>query len=122
VQYKLLPRILEQEGSQFYSVSQKWQPKSLIPDPYRRNLLKDAQGRFKGLSDAEPEFRTMDRAHLYVQILRRMRLTVRAAQFAWKFDDLKFLASIATFFTDYGTVLRLLKFDSARGRLNDNPP
>lgn len=122
MQYKLLPRILEQEGSQFYNVSQKWQPKSLIPDPYRRNLLKDAQGRFATISDAEAELRTLDRAHLYVKILRRMRLTVRTAQFAWRFDDLKFLESIATFFTDYGTVLRLLKFDSARGRLNDNPP
>jgi hypothetical protein len=122
VQYKLLHRLLEHEGSQFYSVSQKWQPKSLIPDPYRRNLLKDAQGRFKGVSEAEAEFRTLDRAHQYVQLIRRMRLTVRAAQFAWRFDDLKFLESISSFFTDYGTVLRLLKFDSARGRLNDNPP
>lgn len=121
MQYTLLPSILEQEGSQFYNVSQKWQPKNLIPDPYRRNLLKDAQQRFSALSDAEGELRTLDRAHLYVQVLRRMRLTVRTAQFAWKFDDLKFLESIATFFTDYGTVLRLLKFDSARGRLTDNP-
>jgi hypothetical protein len=121
VRYTLLPSILEQEGSQFYNVSQKWQPKNLIPDPYRRNLLKDAQRRFSALSEAEGELRTLDRAHLYVQVLRRMRFTVRTAQFAWKFDDLKFLESIAHFFTDYGTVLRLLKFDSARGRLNDNP-
>jgi hypothetical protein len=50
-----------------------------------------------------------------------MRLTTRAAQFAWRSDDLKFLKSIAGFFSDYGTVLRLLKNDSARGRLNDKP-
>lgn len=121
MQYRLLPAILEQEGGQFYNISQKWQPKNLIPDPYRRNLLKDAQSRFKALADAEGELRTLDRSHEYVQILRRMRLSTRVAQFAWKYDDLKFLASIASFFTDYGTVLRLLKIDSARGRLNDNP-
>lgn len=121
MRYTLLPSILEQEGNQFYNVSQKWQPKNLIPDPYRRNLLKDAQQRFSALSEAEGELRTLDRAHLYVQVLRRMRFTVRTAQFAWKFDDLKFLESIASFFTDYGTVLRLLKFDRARGRLTDNP-
>jgi len=121
VQYKLLPLILEHEGNQFYNISEKWQPKNLIPDPYRSNLLKDAQRRFKALSEAEAEFRTLDRAHIYVQMLRRMRLTTRAAQFAWRSDDLKFLKSIAGFFSDYGTVLRLLKNDSARGRLNDKP-
>lgn len=121
MQYRLLPAILEQEGSQFYNISHRWQPKNLIPDPYRRNLLKDAARRFKALSEAEGELRTLDRAHEYVQILRRMRLSTRVAQFAWKYDDLKFLESIASFFTDYGTVLRLLKIDSARGRLNDNP-
>ena len=117
--YKLLPRILEQEGVQFHNVSKKWQPKNLIPDPYRRNLLKDVQQRFKTLSDADGEFRTLDRAHLYTQIIRRMRFTVRDAQFAWRFDDLKFLEAIANFFTDYGIVLRHLRFDKARGLLTN---
>lgn len=120
MRYELLPRILEHEGVQFYNVSQKWQPKNLIPDPYRRNLLKDVQRRFKLLSLAEEEFRTLDRAHLYIQILRRMRFAVRAAQFAWRFDDLKFLENISSFFSDYGTVLRNLKFDRARGRLEND--
>jgi hypothetical protein len=119
VQYRLLPSILEHEGAQFYNVTQKWQPKSLIPDPYRRSLLKDAQRRFKTLSEAEDELKALDRAPLYMQILRRMRFTVRAAQFAWRFDDLKFLESISSFFTDYGTVLRYLRYDRARGRLDN---
>lgn len=119
MQYRLLPSILEHEGAQFYNVTQKWQPKSLIPDPYRRSLLKDAQRRFKTLSEAEDELKALDRAPLYMQILRRMRFTVRAAQFAWRFDDLKFLESISSFFTDYGTVLRYLRYDRARGRLDN---
>ena len=121
MQYQLLPLLLEQEGDQFYNVSKNWRPKNLLPDPFRRNLLKDAERRFKALVEAEGELRSLDRGHVYIQILRRMRLTTRTAQFAWRFDDLKFLESIASFYTDYGTVLRLLKFDSARGRLNDNP-
>lgn len=120
MQYRLLPHILEHEGAQFYNVSQKWQPKGLIPDPYRRNLLKDAQRRFKVLTAAEDEFRTLERAHLYVQILRRMRFTIRDAQFSWRFDDLKFLTSIASFFNDYGAVLRQLRYDKARGRLEND--
>lgn len=116
MQYRLLPQILQQEGNQFYRGNRRWQPKSLIPDPYRRNLLKDAQARFEVLSAAEDELRTLDRAPLYIQILRRLRLSVRLAQFAWGTDDLKFLESIASFFTDYGTVLRYLKFDEGQGR------
>lgn len=119
MQYELLPKVLEQEGSHFYRIDRVWQPKDLIPDPYRRNLLKDAQERFKRVSLAEREFRTLDRAHVYIQILRRMRLTIKDAQFAWRMDDLKFLAAIASFFRDYGTVLRLLKYDEARGRLKN---
>jgi hypothetical protein len=123
VQYELLPKVLKQEGSDFYNTDKKWQPKDLIPDPYRRNLLKDAQGRFKDISQAEREFRTLERAPMYVQILRRMRLTIKDAQFAWRTDDLKFLAAIASFFSDYGTMLRFLKYDEARGRLkNQEPP
>lgn len=119
MEYRLLPGILEREGAQFYNVTDKWQPKSLIPDPYRRNLLKDAQRRFKALAEAEEEFKSLDRAPLYIQLLRRMRFSVRDAQFAWRFDDLKFLEAIAGFFIDYGMVLRHLRYDKARGRLDN---
>jgi hypothetical protein len=112
-----LLKILEQEGTSFYKVYHRWQPKNLIPDPYRRNLLKDAQARFNSLSEAEEEMRGLKRGQLYLQILYRMRLTIRQAQFAWRTDDLKFLTKIADFFSDYGTVLQNLKIDQARGRL-----
>ena len=119
MQYTVLPTILEQEGPDFYRIERRWQPKNLIPDPYRRDLLKDAQERLDQLEDAETELQTLDRAPLYIGALKRMRLAVRQAQFAWRTDDLKFLQNIADFFSDYGTVLQNLKIDKARGRFEE---
>lgn len=119
MQYVHLPKILDQEGSQWVRIDRTWRPKELIPDPYRRNLLKDAQGRYNQLALAEPEFKTLQRASAYIKILRRMRFDIRKAQFSWRADDLKFLTAIANFFQDYGTVLRYLKEDQARGRLSN---
>jgi hypothetical protein len=115
VQFVLLPKVLKQEGDQFYYIDRTWQPKGLIPDPYRRNLLKDVQGRYNTVAAAEDEFQALDRSYLYIKILRRMRLTIKVAQFAWRSDDLRFLEAVSSFFTDYGTMLRILKEDEARG-------
>lgn len=79
-------------------------------------MLKDVQGRFILLEEAESEFQTLIRATLFLTILRRMRLTVRDAKFSWRNDDLKFIESISNFYTDYGTILRNLKIEQARGR------
>ncbi len=115
--FSLLPAILEVEGTSFYRVDHRWMPKSLIPDPYRRNLLKDAQGRLNRLEGAIDELQQLDRAPLYVKLLDRMRRSVKGAQFAWRADDLAFIQFIAKFYSDYGTVLQNLKIDQARGRL-----
>ncbi len=119
MQYLVLPRILDQEGPAFYRVDRRWQPKTLIPDPYRRDLLKDAQRRLALLEEAEDELQSLDRAPLFIGALKRMRLAVRQAQFAWRTDDLKFLQNVTEFYSDYGTVLRHLKIDQARGRLGE---
>jgi len=119
VPYPVLNKILNEEGTRFHRVGDRWQPQDLIPDPYRRNLLLDAQERYKQLKKGQDELASLQRAHLYVGILKRMHLTVRRAQFAWRVSDLEFIEAIAEFFTDYGTVLRNLKFDRRRGRLGD---
>lgn len=116
MEHRLLPSLLEQEGPDFYRITQRWQPKGLIPDPYRRNLLKDARARLLRLSEAEGELELLDRSVVYVKLLRRMELSVRAAQFAWAHDDLRFLKAITKFFSDYGTVLQHLKIDQGRGQ------
>lgn len=113
----LLPTILREEGTSFYRVDHRWQPKGLIPDPYRRNLLKDAQNRLNRLEEAIDELQQLDRSPLYIKILSRMRVDIKRAQFAWRTDDLEFIRSIAKFFSDYGRVLQNLKIDQARGRI-----
>lgn len=121
MRFVALPQILEQEGPNFYRIEHRWQPRDLIPDPYRRNLLKDARGRLQRLEVAENELQLLDRAALYINLLKRMRLSLRQAQFAWRVDDLKFIRNISEFFSDYGTVLKHLKIDQARGRFEDQP-
>lgn len=113
----LLPTILREEAN-FYRIDHRWKPQGLIPDPYRRNLLKGAQGRLNRLEEAVEELKQLDRAPLYIKILSRMRVDIKRAQFAWRTDDLEFLRSIAKFFSDYGQVLQNLKIDQARGRIN----
>jgi len=119
VRYTILPKVLNQEGTHFYRIERKWKPKNLLVDPFRRNLLLDAQARFNLLEGAEDELQTLDRAPLYIRILRRMRLTVRRAQFAWRADDLEFIKAVSEFFSDYGPVLHNLKIDQARGQLDE---
>ena len=46
-----------------------------------------------------------------------MRLDLRAATFTWKADQLRFVQVISQFYSDYGAILRLLKFDLLRGQL-----
>lgn len=116
--FQLLPAILQAEGTNFYRVDRRWQPKDLIPDPYRRNLLKGAQERLNQLEAATDELQQLDRAPLYIKLLSRMRLAVKKAQFAWRSDDLEFLTQVSNFFSDYGLVLQNLKIDQARGRLS----
>lgn len=119
MRFVVLPAILEQQGTGFYQITRRWKPKNLIPDPYRRNLLKDAQGRLDQLEGAESELQRLDRSPMYIGALKRMRLAIRKAQFSWRADDLKFLQGITEFFSDYGTVLQNLKVDKARGRFDE---
>jgi len=118
VPFLILPEILETEGTNFYRVDRRWQPKGLIPDPYRRKLLKDAQERLNQLEAATDELQQLDRAPLYIKLLIQMRFAVKKAQFAWRADDLEFITQISKFFSNYGLVLQNLKIDQARGRLS----
>lgn len=116
MQYELLPQLIQGEGDDFYRITYRWKPKGLIPDPYRRNLLKDAQAKFERLTAAESEIQTLNYADRYFKIIRKMRLQLRNAHFAWRSDDLEFLDQLAGFYSGYGTLLRYLKLEQARGR------
>lgn len=119
--HALLRQIIEQEGSDFQRLTNRWRPRDLLFLPQVRLLLRDVEAKFELLSQAEPEFGTLDRRDLYLTIVRRMRLWVRQASFTWKSDHLQFLQAVASFYKDYGRVLRLLKLDAQRGLLADQP-
>lgn len=114
----LLRQIIEQEGSDFQRIDQRWRPRELLLLPQVRLLLRDIERRFDLLSEAEGELATLDRRDIYITKVRRMRLWVRQASFTWKSDHLQFIQAVALFYKDYGHVLRLLKFDALRGRLD----
>jgi hypothetical protein len=118
VSYRILPWLVEQEGSDFQQVHNRWRPKSLLMLQQVRKLLKDMQARYEHLSAAEGELGTLDRAPKYIRYLRRMRLWLRQASFKWKADQLSFLQAVSGFYSDYGVVLQLLRFDQARGKFN----
>lgn len=81
------------------------------------------QARYEHLAAAQEELQTLDRADKYIKFLHRMRLWLREASFKWKADQLAFIQAVSGFYSDYGAVLRYLKFDQARGRFvaDDQP-
>jgi hypothetical protein len=121
VDYALLRRIVDREGYHFQQIEDKWRPQDLILLPQVRLILQDIERRYNHLSAAEDELSTLIRAPVYIKLVRRMRIQVRDANFAWKADQLKFIQSVSHFYSDYGTILRLLKRDLEQGRLADQP-
>jgi hypothetical protein len=119
--YPLLNAIIEQEGSAFQRIEHRWRPQSLLMLAQVRLLTRDLERRYSLLSAAEPEFGKLQRRDIYITLVRRMRLWVRQASFTWKADHLQFIQAVAFFYRDYGHVLRLLKIDSQRGQLADQP-
>lgn len=119
MRYRLLRWILDQEGTSFQRIDRRWRPTDLLYLQQVRALLKDIQNRFDALTAAEEELRTLDRADLYIRALRQMRVYARAAAFTWKADQLSFIRAVSGFYESYGTVLRLLKVDEARGRFTE---
>lgn len=112
-----LLRILDGEANAFQKIDRRWRPVALVPVQFRGKLLADVKARYVELEAARPELATLDRADIYIKYLYRMRLAVRQARFSWRFDDLSFIQAISDFYTAYGSVLRLLAVDKARGRL-----
>jgi len=118
--YPNLSWILEQEPSQdFQSIHQVWQPRKLLFLRQVQILLKDIEARYLNLELAQHELQLLEYAPKYIKYLRRMRLWVRQAAFAWQADHLKFIKSVAAFYADYGAVLRMLRIDQQRGKFTE---
>jgi hypothetical protein len=82
-------------------------------------ILKDMESRQANLELASEEFKGLEQAPKYFKYLRRMRIWLRDAKFAWKADQLRFLKSVAGFYSDYGAVLKLLRMDELRGKFSE---
>lgn len=119
--YTLLRRLVDREGDSFQWIENRWRPANLLMASQVRAIIRDIEGRFERLSEAEVEFATLDRRDVYIKFLRRMRLDLRTALFSWKADQLRFIQAITQFYSSYGSILRLLKFDVLRGKLADQP-
>lgn len=119
--YRLLPWILEQEGDSFQKLDRHWRPQNLLFVRQSQLLLKDMQRRYRYLSEAQDELERLDRANVYVQLLTRMRIRLRQAGYVWKLDHLRFMQSVASFYSDYGAIMRLLKIEQSRGRFKEPP-
>jgi hypothetical protein len=120
VQYSYIPWILEQEHeTDFQSVQQRWRPHNLLQLRQTQFLLKDIRSRLQNLDLARDELNSLVFGPRYLKYLKRMHLWVREAGFSWQADQLKFLKSVAGFYSDYGAVLRLLKMDQARGKFTE---
>lgn len=99
------------EGEPFRAMDRRWRPRNLLVEPYRRQLLKNLRERYATLAAALPEFETLTRAERYVKAIYRMRLLVKQAEFAWRFDDLAFIKAISEFYSHYGTIMRFLSME-----------
>lgn len=115
--YRLLPWLLDQEREHLKLVEQRWRPTDLLWVAQARYLLQDITQRYRHLGAAREEMVTLDRGAQYIKLLTRMRMYLRQAHFTWKGDQLMFIRSVASFYSDYGAILRLIKEDSARGLL-----
>lgn len=119
--YRSLSEILQQEGNSFQKLEHRWRPTDLLYLQQTRSLLKDMADRYHHLAATESELAALERAHVYIKLLRRMEIRLRQAGFVWKLDHLLFIQTVASFYSDYGAVLRLLKIEQSRGRFREPP-
>jgi len=117
VDFPLLHQLIDHEGDTLMQIENRWRPRNLLMSAQVRVLIHDIERRYERLSEAEDELDKLDRRDVYIKYLRRMRLDMRASTFSWKADQLRFIQAISQFYSDYGAILRLLKFDLLRGQL-----
>jgi len=122
VSYLLLPWILEQESkSDFKRIHQHWRPTSLLMVRQTRILLKDMRSRLERIQEATDELQTLPKADRYFRRIVNLRVHMRDAGYMWRADQVAFLEAVSGFYSEYGVILRFLKFDQAMGRFTDKP-
>lgn len=117
-----LTGLLDDEAGSFQRLDNTWRPKDLFFELQTQELLRDMVHRYEALKASEGEFQGLDRADLYLKLTRRMSFIIRRAKFVRRANQLAFGQAVAEFYTAYGQVLRYLRIDQARGRLQQPQP
>jgi D-mannonate dehydratase len=91
-------------------------PKSLFQQAQIRLVLQDMRKRYRYITEAKDEIKTLDRAAIYTKLYKQMVFDLRRAYLFWKGDQLAFIKAVAAFYSDYGAILNLLKQDYDRGK------
>jgi hypothetical protein len=118
VQYSIILRLLRQEGTSFQDVTDIWKPTQLLLMAQVHELLQDMQGRYNEASAATEEFQTLRRSDRYFKQLLEMRLALREAHFQWKANQVRFLTAASKFYSNFGAMLRFLRWELQRGTFN----
>jgi hypothetical protein len=107
--------MLRQEGTSFQDVSDIWKPTQLLYMAQVRSLLHDMQVKYDEASAASEELQTLPRSDRYIKQLTEMRLSLREANFQWKANQVRFLNAASKFYSNFGTMLRFLRWEGQRG-------
>lgn len=113
--------MLRQEGTSFQDVSDIWKPTQLLFIAQVRDLLHDMQDKFNEASAATEEFLTLVRSDRYLKQLTDMRLALREAHFQWKANQVRFLNAASKFYSQFGAMLRFLRWEAQRGTFTPTP-
>lgn len=116
-----LLKLLSDESGSFQRIDNTWRPKNLFFELQTQELLRDMVRRYKALRLSEVELKELDRVDQYLKLVRRMGFIIRRAKFVRRANQLAFGQAVAEFYTAYGQVLRYLRIDQARGRLQTQP-
>jgi hypothetical protein len=112
-----LVQVLDKEADAFQKLDNVWRPNNLFFQIQTQELLRDMNRRFVNMKANEGELKKLERASIYQTQLRRLELILRRAKFVRLSNQLAFGQAVSDFYTHYGQILRFLRIDQARGKL-----
>jgi hypothetical protein len=113
----VLQTLVDEEAGAFQRIDSKWRPQNLFYELQTKTLLHDMDRRYTRLKEGESELQMLDRGDRLLKLVRRMGLVIKRAHFVRRSNHLAFGQAVSEFYTAYGEVLRYLKIDEARGKL-----
>lgn len=112
-----LSQIVDRETDSFQKLDNVWRPKNLFFNIQTLELLKDMNRRYDLMKANEQELKKLERSSIYQTNLRRLELILRRAKYTRLSNQLAFGQAVSDFYTNYGQILRFLRIDQARGKL-----